>query len=241
MSNALKHRTLSEAIAERLRDAILSGEHPAGAQLRQDALAESFGVSRIPLREALFQLEGEGLVRIVPHKGAVVAGLSMDEIDDVFDLRATLEKRLIEDSIPRLTAADFAPINRACAEFEVVVAAGEIARTGEINADLHLALYAAARRPKTLSIVAGLLRTSERYTRLQLASSKGMEKAASEHRELVALARERDVAGASKLLVAHIEAVRADLAKVLRRSPGLVAAFEGEATSARRRPTKSVW
>ncbi|MGL4975720.1 MAG: GntR family transcriptional regulator, partial [Bosea sp. (in: a-proteobacteria)] len=103
----LKNRTLSASIAERLRHDILSGVQPAGMQLRQDMLATTFGVSRIPVREALFQLEAEGLVRIEPHKGAVVAGLSAEEVDDVFELRLILEPRLLQSSCAQLTAADF--------------------------------------------------------------------------------------------------------------------------------------
>ncbi|MGL4240316.1 MAG: GntR family transcriptional regulator, partial [Beijerinckiaceae bacterium] len=117
MSAALKHRTVSAAIAAQLRDAVLDGSYPAGAQLRQDALAASFGVSRIPVREALLQLEGEGLVQIVPHKGAVVSGLSKAEVDDVFALRGLLETRLLRHSAPRLTADDFTELDRVQSAF----------------------------------------------------------------------------------------------------------------------------
>lgn len=224
MPASLVHRTLSAAIADRLRAAILAGAHAAGAQLRQDALAAEFGVSRIPVREALFQLDAEGLVEIVPHKGAVVSGLSMDEVDDVFDLRVVLERRLLADSIPRMTRDDFARIDAARHAFEAKIASGEIAGTGSLNAEFHMALYAAARLPRTAAIVAGLLRTSERYTRLQLASTRGLAKAGREHRDLAALCRSGDARAAGELLAAHIECVRADLAAVLRRTPGIVAA-----------------
>ena len=86
MQDRLPHRTLSSAIVEQLRRAILDGTHAAGTQLRQDALAAAYQVSRIPVREALFQLEAEGLVRIEPHKGAIVAAFSLEEIDDVFQV-----------------------------------------------------------------------------------------------------------------------------------------------------------
>ena len=86
MNPRLGHRTLSAAIVEQLRRDILDGTYAAGEQLRQDALAASFQVSRIPVREALFQLEAEGLLRIEPHKGAIVSAFSLEEIDDVFDL-----------------------------------------------------------------------------------------------------------------------------------------------------------
>jgi DNA-binding GntR family transcriptional regulator len=214
---------LSAAIADRLREAILGGGHRAGTQLRQDALAAEFRVSRIPVREALIQLEAEGLVQIEPHKGAVVTGLSMEEVDDVFDLRVSLEGRLLADSIPRLSDADFVRIEAAREAFDLMVATGDIARSGGLNADLHMAFYAGARMPKTAAIVAGLLQTSDRYTRLQLSSTKGLAKAGREHRELAALCRKRNVAAATVLLANHIEAVRVDLAGVLGRTPELLA------------------
>src|SRR6187401_3158712 len=106
MKVPLKHRTLSAAIVDQLRQSILDGTYPAGSQLRQDALGEAYGVSRIPVREALFQLEAEGLVRIVPQKGAIVSELSFDEINDVFDLRLILEPRLLAQSAPGFTTMD---------------------------------------------------------------------------------------------------------------------------------------
>jgi DNA-binding GntR family transcriptional regulator len=229
MRVSLPHRTLSAAITDRLRTAILDGEHAAGAQLRQDVLAEAFGVSRIPVREALFQLEAEGLVQMVPHKGALVTGLSKEEVDDVFDLRVMLEPRLLRDAIPRLTDADFLRIEGAQHAFEAMITSGGIAGSGTLNAEFHMALYAAAHLPKSISIVAGLLQTSERYTRLQLSSSRAFAKAAREHRELLAACRAGDVRSACDLLAAHIEGVRADLAAVLRRTSGITGSVDSPA------------
>ncbi len=99
--------TVAEQTADALRRKIVAGELPEGHQLIQDALAAEFGVSRIPVREALAQLKGEGLVRIVPHKGAVVSELSIAEISELFMLRVLLEPILLKKSIPKLTPADF--------------------------------------------------------------------------------------------------------------------------------------
>lgn len=130
MSAPLKHRTLSAMIADQLRQSILDGTHPAGVQLRQDALGEAYGVSRIPVREALFQLEAEGLVKIVPQKGAIVSELSLDEINDVFDLRVILEPRMLAQSAPHFVAADFAALDNIQARFEKAIAAGNISEWG---------------------------------------------------------------------------------------------------------------
>ncbi|KUL97102.1 GntR family transcriptional regulator [Bosea sp. WAO] len=215
MSTTLKHRTLSSAIVDQLRQAILDGSYPAGSQLRQDALAQAYAVSRIPVREALFQLEAEGFVKIVPHKGAIVSGLSLDEINDVFELRKLLEPRLLASSIPAMTAADFEAVAGMEAAFEAAMSAGDISRWGLLNADFHIALYARAAQPRTLSIVSGLLQTSDRYTRLQLQRGSSIERAQAEHNELIQLCRGGELGEAERLLVDHIELVRRDLVEFL--------------------------
>ena len=96
----LGHRTIAAAAADELRRRILDGSYPGGRPLRQDALAEEFRISRIPVREALLQLEAEGLVRILPHRGAIVSELSIEEIEDIFELRALLEPRLLRRPVP---------------------------------------------------------------------------------------------------------------------------------------------
>lgn len=211
MNTLLRHRTLPAAIADALRKAILGGEHKAGDQLRQDRLAETFGTSRIPVREALIQLESEGFVTMVPHKGAVVTGLSRAEIDDVFDLRVLLEPRLLRHSLPRLTPEDFARLDALEGRFSAALAAGNAEEWGRLNAEFHLALYAKADLPRTLATVIGLLQTSERYTRLQLSDAARLERAMAEHRDLVSLCRRGATDEAVKLLGDHVETVRHDL------------------------------
>lgn len=212
MDLALKHRTISAAIAAQLRSAVLSGEHPSGSQLRQDALAARFGVSRIPVREALLQLEAEGLVRIVPHKGAVVTGLSKAEVDDIFELRLLLEVRLLRSSVPLLTAEDFSDLDRIQHAFSAAIRAGDAARWGALNAELHMALYLRADLPRTTGIVANLLTASERYTRIQLTGKAEWRRALAEHGELIELCRRKETDAACRLLEQHISTVHHDLA-----------------------------
>lgn len=218
MTARLKHRTLSAAILEQLRTAILSGVHPAGTQLRQDALADAYGVSRIPVREALFQLEAEGLVRITPQKGAIVSELSVAEINDVFELRAILEPRLLRHSLRQFTAEDLALLEAIHARFSAAVTARDVGSFGILNAEFHLALYRHADLPRTQSVVAALLQTSDRYTRVQLSSAAAMAIAVAEHAELIGLCRAADEAGAADLLVRHIEQVHRDLLRVVEKT-----------------------
>jgi DNA-binding GntR family transcriptional regulator len=215
MKQPLKHRTLSAAIVDQLRQAILDGTYKAGSQLRQDALGEAYGVSRIPVREALFQLEAEGLVRIVPQKGAIVSELSLDEINDVFDLRCILEPRLLAQSAPRFTAEDFEALDDIHKNFEKAIKARNVSDWGQLNADFHMALYIRASQPRTRAIVLSLLQTSDRYTRLQLSNTKAMGIAEKEHAQLIALCRAQKVEEACGFLERHIEAVRKDLLQVV--------------------------
>ena len=219
MSTDIKHRTLSSAIVERLRQEILNGTHASGAQLRQDALAGTYGVSRIPVREALFQLEAEGLVQIGPHKGAIVTTLSPEEVNDVFDLRALLEPRLFRHSIRALTEENFILLDEIQLKFSTAIRAKDLLAWGKLNAELHTALYARAQLPQTSSIVSGLLQKSDRYTRVQLSSPAAMKRAEREHAELIALCKKRKVDAACKLLSQHIETVRADLLRLLNLAP----------------------
>ncbi|MHA6844832.1 GntR family transcriptional regulator [Ralstonia syzygii] len=213
----LVYVTRAEAAANELRRRILTGEFVDGYQLRQDALAAELGISRIPLREALVQLESEGLVKILPHKGAVVSELSADDITELFELRALLEPVLLRKSIPKLTQQDFAQLDAILKEYSEVLHASQSGRWGELNTELHQLLLSRADQPKTATIVASLLQQTDRYTRLQLSLSEAARDVAeSEHSELVALCRKGDVRGAASLLKRHIEHAGDELNAFLR-------------------------
>lgn len=220
----LPRRTLTDAAADALRDALLQGRWPAGAPLRQEALATELGVSRIPLREALRQLEAEGLVTLLPHRGAVVAPLPVEEVLELFELRALIESDLARRAVTCLTAADDRTMREYAAAFERALTAGDPGAWGEANRRFHFALYAAAGRPRTLETVARLHAQSDRFQRLQLTLTRGTSRAVREHRAIAAAARARDAARAAKLTREHIlEAGRA-LARALDRHPPLEAA-----------------
>ncbi|HEY8564018.1 MAG TPA: GntR family transcriptional regulator [Beijerinckiaceae bacterium] len=215
VAKGLQHRTMAAAAAAALRERILSGAFPAGAQLRQDSLAAEFGVSRIPIREALVQLEAEGLVRIVPHRGAVVALLSAEEVEELFELRALLEPRLLRRSGPRLTPEDHDALAAILAEYDAALEADRVGRWGELNTRFHERLYARAGRPRTAALASTLLREADRHTRMQLALTRDLGRAQAEHVELVALCRAGRVAEACRLLRAHIDHAGAALRAVL--------------------------
>lgn len=211
----LGHTTVASAAADELRRRILDGLYASGMPLRQDALAEEFGISRIPVREALLQLESEGLVRILPHRGAIVSELSVGEVEEIFELRALLEPRLLRQSAPKLTESDFAALRAMVAEFEQALRTGPVGRWGELNTAFHLRLYGAADRPRTLGLVSTLLREADRHTRLQLTYTDGRARAEQEHTELLNLCEAGRYRDACALLRAHIDNVGRTLAGFL--------------------------
>ncbi|MGE0752470.1 MAG: GntR family transcriptional regulator [Variibacter sp.] len=224
IAKGLQHRTIAAAVVDALRRRILDGKFSAGAQLRQDSLAQEFGVSRIPIREALLQLDAEGLVKILPHRGAVVSALSAAEVTELFALRALLEPRLLRLSAPHLTAADYAELDRILEEYSSALRAHQVDRWGELNTAFHAALYKHAGQPRTAGIVAALLQNCDRYTRLQLSYTKGRRRAQTEHAELVRLCRQGDIEGAAALLKTHVENVGDSLATFIEKRVGTTGA-----------------
>ena len=230
MAGQFAHRTVAASAADAIRRKIFDGQLKDGVPLRQDLLAAEFGISRTPVREALVQLEAEGLVKIEPHKGAVVAGTSIANIEETFELRETLETMLLARSAPRLTPDDFAQIDAILQEYSAELRDQNVMRWGELNTILHARLYARADRPQIQAIVDKLLMASDRYTRLQLLHTDGLERAEREHAEIVDLCRRGKFTEAGDTLARHIRAVKVALIGILSKPKD--AAFTREAETA---------
>lgn len=200
----IERKTVTDMALEVLRERILRGEYAEGEQLRQDALAESLGVSRIPVREALRQLEAEGLVTFTPHYGAVVSSLSLEEIEELCELRALLESELMRIAITNLVEEDHERVEAILAAYEAAFERGDIAEWGALNWRFHSALLSAADRPLTLNVLSTLHNQSDRYMRMQLALTHGEDTAIGEHRAIAAAARTGEADCAARLLREHI-------------------------------------
>jgi len=201
MNRPIARRTVAAEAAEVLRQRILSGDLRSGQPIRQEQIAQELGVSRIPLREALKQLEAEGFVTIAPHKGAVVSTLSAEEAEELFALRLQLEHWLLREAIPRMREADFAHLDAIIDESR---APDNLARWGELNWQFHEALYRPAGRPLSLRFLKRIHDNLDRYLRLQIAITRDWDRAYRDHQDLVALSRERNIEAAVALLEAHI-------------------------------------
>jgi len=200
----IRRQTLTGMTADAIRERILRGRYPEGEPLRQDAIGAELGVSRIPVREALRQLEAEGLVTFSPHRGAVVSTLSLKQIQELFELRAEIEGDLMLRAVPSMTPEDHARAAEILDAYEVALHAGQVTVWGALNWQFHATLYAPADRDLTMSIVNKLHQHSDRYLRMQLALTHGETRARHEHRAIAAAARKRDAVKASRLLRDHI-------------------------------------
>lgn len=214
----IKRQSLPETLAESLRERILSGEFKEGEPLVQDAIANEYGVSRMPVREALRQLEAAGLVTIEVHKGAVVTSVPIDQIAELFDLRAALECDLLARAIPKMTAEHLASARSILNALEAAYRERDIASWGRLNWDFHRSLYIAAERVQTLAILQGINVQIDRYIRLQLLLTEAIDQAEKEHSELLRLCKAKDATKASAYLKKHILNAGRNLLVELRKS-----------------------
>jgi DNA-binding GntR family transcriptional regulator len=197
---------------EAVRQMILSGEAEAGSRLGEAELAETLGLSRTPVREALQRLGADGLVDVLPHRGARVARWTRDDLAEIFELRSLLEPyaaaraaRLGRDE------AVLAELRGHCAAMERAAADGDLTRVAQLNSRFHAALIDASgnrRLPAMLTSVMHaplILGTFRRY------DAEAMARSMNHHRELVAALTARDPAWAESVMRSHVRAAAANL------------------------------
>ena len=191
----------ADLIFEALREAIFTGELKSGEHLRQDALAEMFNTSRIPVREALSRLEQQGLVKTERFRGTTVSSLSRDEIKEIFEFRALLEGEVIRLAVENMDDETLALAKQHCDAFSNET---DPANYGNLNRNFHYALYERANRPYHLQIVKSALDRIESYLRAQLVLTDGMSRARREHLGILEACIDRNADLASKLTQEHI-------------------------------------
>ncbi|RVA49309.1 GntR family transcriptional regulator [Mesorhizobium sp. M7A.F.Ca.US.001.01.1.1] len=194
-------RTVAEQVANVLREAIASGTIKAGTSLRQDELAEQFGFSRMPIRDALRQLEAEGIVSIHPTKGAQVARMDSAEISEIYALRELLECEALRLSLPNL-AGD--RLDEAEQVLDQIDAERNVGRWGALNRAFHLALYDACGNNRLLALIEAHHNAADRYVRILLSNLDYRSRSQTEHRDLLAACRWRDGDRAIGILRQHL-------------------------------------
>ncbi len=233
---ALRRQRIPEELAASLRERILSGELSEGSVLRQEAIAAQYHVSRIPVREALRLLDGEGLVDLRhAHRGAVVAALSAEQVGELFDLRAMLERDLVVRAVPLTTAAELARAEEILRKVDAAYDGDDPHAWGALNAEFHRALYLPARREQTIALVESINLLTQRAIRLYHRLTTSFGQARAEHWEILRLvqARKADQAGAA--LDRHVQRTKQALVAILegRRAPS---AGAGRAHTREQRP-----
>jgi DNA-binding GntR family transcriptional regulator len=198
----LARTTTANDVADILRRRILRGDYRDSQFIRQEIIAQELGVSRIPVREALAQLESEGLVERVKYRGAMVARLSAEEIAEIYELRAMIEPYLLAHAIRHITPAEIAELR---ATIERSRAMTSIVEWAGLNVEFHKALLRPARKPLAQQVLENLLVRADRYLKLQKFHSwSAKDKSDDEHARLLDLVEAGNEAAALAALRAHI-------------------------------------
>ena len=208
-------QSMTSQLIVRLRNRILAGTYAPGSALRQDSLASEFGTSKIPVREALVQLQSEGLVNIFPNRGFQVRPLAAAELGEVFSLRMQIEPTAVALGAKLATAADREAARQALDKLNDALAAEEFALSGQLNRDFHLLLIVPRRQPVAAEILGRLHTLAQRYVQAHLRPEGRVKRATREHAALLrcwSLGRSKE---AREAIHRHIESTRKDLARVV--------------------------
>ena len=177
----IRHRTMAEAALERLREAIILGELTPGAPLRLEDLARSLGMSISPIREAVRRLEALGLAEHVPHHGAKVTGLDVEELRELFSVRLALETLALRRAAELLEPADEQTAREQLAELDAARRLGDVRGAVRAHTAFHFALYDAARSQWLVRLIRPAWDSCERYRPVLLGEKGELQE---EHRRL---------------------------------------------------------
>jgi len=207
------YEPMAQRVARQLRDAIFDGRLAPGAPVRQEAVAQQFGVSRVPVREALHQLEAEGLLDVRPHSGARVAVLDFEECLEIYKIRERLEPLAFSESVPNLTAEQRLEVAKITDEVEAL--SGDDAAWLDGDRRLHLAMYAGIATPRLLRMIVGIWNTTQRYRRLLLTTFDDEDYAIAnmEHRLMVDAIQQGNIRAGEELVRVAMERTRLRLAR----------------------------
>jgi len=195
--------TAQEAVLAEMRRLLVTGELAPGTPIRQEALADRLGVSRVPVREALKVLEGEGHVEYSAHRGYVVAELSVEDLVEVYRLRELLEAEAIRVAVPKLTPTDLEAIEIAAADVTAAGLRADLADVPSANRAFHFLLFDAAGLPRLSRTLRQLWDATDVYRSVYFASPTNRSRVNDEHHELIAALRLGDVRAAVAAQASH--------------------------------------
>jgi DNA-binding GntR family transcriptional regulator len=210
------YKPLREMVYESLREAINLGRLRPGERLMEIQLAEEMGVSRTPVREAIRKLELEGFVAMVPRKGAYVAGISVKDIVDVFEIRASLEALAAGLAAERITDEEMELLERSLVEISEFSTNENIKAIVDGDINFHDIIYKASRNQRLVQIITHLQEQIHRFRMTSLSQPGRTKIALDEHKSIVEAISDRDVELAQQLAREHIENAEQSLLNVLR-------------------------
>jgi DNA-binding GntR family transcriptional regulator len=203
---------LSQQIANSLKEEILSGKFPPGVRIRQEDIAEQFGASRSPVREALRILEAEGLINLVAHTGAWISHLSLAECEEMYQLRERIEPLLLRLSIAHISDETILKLQELAGEME---ATSDVEKFLKLDREFHLLSYSGAETVLVGEMVNRLWNTTQHYRRAysQMMAASSFKPAHYEHHLLLSALKKRDADDAERILFGHIRRTRLELAQ----------------------------
>jgi DNA-binding GntR family transcriptional regulator len=202
-NDIIQRVSVVDTVTERLRRALLSGDIQPGARIKVAELEKTFGVSHIPIREAVRRLETEGLIVALPQRAAVAAGVDLDDLQGLYDLRRIIECAVIRRSIDSMTDEQVERVRLALAELESVVEDHDAPRFWELHRDFHWALLEPGATAWIERVLDQVWLASQRYVRLFV--SRTVEDAMRDHRALHKCCQKRAGARAAVILERHLD------------------------------------
>jgi DNA-binding GntR family transcriptional regulator len=198
-------RTVNDATTAQIRAWILNGRLKPGERLHQEQLAEDLGVSRMPVREAIRQLAAEGLVQLIPHRGAFVSSLDPGEIRELYAVRAVLEGLALEHSVPRITAAVVDECRGILAALIDAAATDDVEAVIDLDRQLHDTLMSRAAMPYLQELIEQARRRSEAFRRAHTYIIPGQSTSSNEeHARIIEAVARGDAAGSVRLIHEHL-------------------------------------
>lgn len=199
------YKPLREIVFESIRGAIISGTLKPGERLMEVQLAEKLGVSRTPIREAIRKLELEGLVIMMPRKGAYVADLSIKDITDVLEIRAVLEGLASGLAALRITDEEIEELEMTAVKFNQAIDEGDFDAIVQRDIEFHDLIFKATRNEKLIQITNNLREQVQRFRLMYINKSNKSKELAREHYEIAEAISNRNIDLAEKLAKTHIE------------------------------------
>ncbi len=203
-----------------IEEAVLNGKYAPGESLTESRLAAELGVSRTPIREALTQLEHEGLVQLVPNKGAVVTGISQKDIQDIYAIRMMIEGLAARWAAQNIQEEELQELQEAIDLEEFYTSKGDIGRLMSLDSNFHQLLYRAS-KSRPLQHMLHTFHNSIQHARSQSIAAPGRaQQALKEHKAILQAIRERDGDRAERITAEHIRKASVNLLKTMKARQG---------------------